>query len=203
MALEPDQAAMLRFQAGDLQSFVELVHRHQAGVYAFCHRLTGDAHAADDLAQDVFLALYRSAASYRPAAPFRAFLFRIARNACINYLNRRKKVLPLPEPGEAGDPAREIQAAPEEGEPEVALLQQERARRVRVALAQLTERQRTALLLAHFHGLTYKEIAEVLGCPVGTVRSRLSAAYATLRRELADVDENPEAVHLRSEVRHD
>jgi RNA polymerase sigma-70 factor (ECF subfamily) len=184
---------MLRYQGGDLDAFVTLMNRHKHEIYNFCARFIHDGHYANDLAQDVFVSLYRSASDYKPTAPFRAYLFRIARNACLNHIERQNKVVPFSSlTDEAGDPPRVADSIGNASVyslsdmPETTALRKEYAENLRRALALLTEKQRTALFLFHFHGLSYKEIAQVIQCPVGTVRSRISAAYAALRKELAE-----------------
>lgn len=170
----PDEDLMSAFATGDLEAFGELVARHRAAVIGFCRRLLGDPHEAEDAAQDAFVALYRCGPRYVPSAPFRALLYRLARNACAD-ARRRPAPLPGPDLPETQDPD---PGAPEAAERRL------RAAELRRAVARLTPLQREALVLTHFEGLTYTEAAAVLRVPVGTVCSRAAAALAALRRLL-------------------
>lgn len=170
----PDERLMAAFAGGDLEAFGELVQRHRAVVVRFCRHMTGDWHAGEDAAQEAFVALYRCGPRYAPTAPLRALLFRLARNACADALRRRPATGHAPE-GERADPS---------PPPETVAAARAEGARVRRALARLTPLQREVLVLSHFHGLTYAEVAQTLGVPLGTVCSRASAGFAALRRAL-------------------
>jgi RNA polymerase sigma-70 factor (ECF subfamily) len=129
----------------------------------------------------VFVALYRSASNYKSAAPFKAYLYRIARNACLTYLGKVKRIAPISAASSRYDAATERPG----DKPEDSAIRTEAQKKIRTAMAGLTEKQRTALYLSHFNGLTYSEIAYVLDCPIGTVRSRISSAHAALKRALS------------------
>ena len=167
---------MQAFAAGDLEAFGELVARHRDPVIRLCSRMLGDWHAAEDAAQEAFVALYRCGRRYEPSAPFRALLFRLARNACADS-RRRRGVPPVAAPPEAADPGPGTAQA-------VEALQ--RAAELRRAMVRLTPPQREVVVLTHFEGLTYAEVARVLQVPVGTVCSRAAAAFRALRRHLAE-----------------
>jgi len=165
---------MQAFAAGDLEAFGELVARHRDPVTRFCRRMLGDWHAAEDAAQEAFVGLYRCRARYAPSAPFRALLYRLARNACAD-ARRRRAAPPVAAPLEAADPSSGTAEAVEA---------RQRAATLRRALDRLTPPQREVVVLTHFEGLTYAEAARVLQIPVGTVCSRAAAAFRALRRSL-------------------
>ncbi len=173
----PDEALMSDFARGDLPAFGELVARHRDAVVRFCGHMLGDRHAGEDAAQDAFVALFRCRTRYAPSAPFRALLYRLARNACADVGRRASRLMPT------ADPA--VDAVAADAPADEALARVEGAR-VRMALARLTPTQREVLVLIHFQGLTYPEAASALGVPPGTVCSRAAAAYRALRRGLEE-----------------
>ena len=179
MAPDPDAALMLAFQQGDEGAFRALYQRNAGAVIAFCHHFVRDAARAEELAQDVLVKVYRSRERYRPTARFRTFLFRIAANHCLNEL-RRGEAGRAPEGPADPDllPGRE--ATPEEAARGAAL---ERA--VRALLDRLPEKQRLALVLCRFQGLSYEEIAGVLDTTVPAVKSLVHRATVAASEALA------------------
>ena len=164
---------MAAFAAGDLDAFGQLVGRYRDAIVHFCRQMTPDWHAAEDAAQETFVGLFRCRERYTPTAPCRALLYRLARNACIDAARRRR---PAEEaPTESADPR---------PPPAATAVARAEAAAVRCALGRITALQREVLVLAHFQGLTYTEIAGALGVPVGTVCSRAAAGYRALRRAL-------------------
>ena len=153
-----------------------LVRRHQGMVTRFaCHLLYGDRTAAEDIGQEAFLRLYRSAREYTARGAMRGFLLTITRNLCRDYLRRQHPTASLDTVFDQADPA---------PTGEISALQDERAEAVRKAIGELPEEQRTVLLLSHYEGLPYAEIAAIVGCPAGTVASRKHHALVALRRRL-------------------
>ncbi|HOG47771.1 MAG TPA: sigma-70 family RNA polymerase sigma factor [Anaerolineae bacterium] len=171
---EPEQALVARARRGDKDAFGALVVRHHRAVAAIAYHMTGDAATADDVAQAAFLRAWEQLATLRDDAAFKSWLCRLAVRASIDCLRRAPREQPLPDG--VVDPA---------GSPEGAALAHERARAVRRAVLGLPEQCRAALILREFEGLSYKEIAQVLGIPMGTVMSRLSYARGLLRTALA------------------
>ncbi len=169
-----DAELMSAFAGGDYDAFGVLVGRHRDTVVRFCRHLLGDAEAAEDAAQEAFLALFRYRERYAPQAPLPVLLYRLARNASLD-IARRRRGTAGDQPAEATDPA---PGAPERVEAQAL------GHSVRAALARLTPRQREVLVLAHYQGLTYTEIAQSLGVPAGTVASRAASGYRALRRLL-------------------
>jgi RNA polymerase sigma-70 factor (ECF subfamily) len=190
MALrDPDVRLMLRVRdADDAGAFGDLVERYQHRLVGVLHHLLGSADEAEDLAQEVFLRVYRTRRRYHPQAKFSTWLFTIANNLALNALRsrQRKPVVPLPaqESGPLGPrPAEQLvaDAAPPPGQ---RLQQQELAAVIRQALDGLNERQRMAVVLNKFEDMTYAEIAAVMGLSTKAVKSLLSRARCRLRDAL-------------------
>jgi RNA polymerase sigma-70 factor (ECF subfamily) len=187
---DPDVRSMLRVRdADDATAFAELVERYQHRLIGIMHHLVGNAEEAEDLAQEVFLRVYRSRKRYHPEAKFSTWLFTIANNLALNALRsrQRKRVVPLP-PQESGPlgprPAEQI-VADRGGPPGQRLQQQELAGIIRQALDGLNERQRMAVVLNKYEDMNYAEIAEIMGLTTKAVKSLLSRARAALREALA------------------
>ena len=155
------------------------------------HRYLGSIgrDTAEDLAQDVFLSAWKAAPSYEPRAKVRTWLLRMATNACLNYRRRGRlrRAVSLADEAHA-------EIAGEGPEPPDAAKTRERATEVRQAVAALPPRQRAAIILRHFQGLAYAEIAEVLGISVSAVESMLFRARQTLRANLSTGQESPQVI---------
>lgn len=181
--LDADVRAMLAFQAGDEAGFDQLYRRWRLPVFRFAVRMLGRPGAAEEVAQDTFVRVYRARERYRPASRFRTWLFRIARNLCTNARDRHGFSRELGvEGGTAGLDTRSPVAGPDavaEGA--------ELARAVEAALARLPERQRAAVVLARYEGCTMAELAEILEISTGGAKALLSRARASLLAELAPV----------------
>jgi len=167
---------------GDVVCFNRLVERYQREVYNLCLRMLGDGDAAEDATQDAFISAFRGICRFR-GGNFRAWLFRIAANACRDQLrsSRRRPTTPLDEVPfdiEGGDPAPDDIAA-----------NLELGVAIKRALAALPYDQRLAVVLRDIEGLEYEEIARVIGCSMGTVKSRIGRGRAALRRDLAQFRE--------------
>ena len=190
MALrDPDVRLMLRVRdADDAAAFGELVQRYQQRLVGILHHLLGSPDEAEDLAQEVFLRVYRTRRRYHPTAKFSTWLFTIANNLALNALRsrQRKPTVPLPatESGPLGARPAEQLVADRAGPPGQRLQQQELAAVIRQALAGLNERQRMAVVLNKFEDMTYAEIAEVMRLTTQAVKSLLSRARCRLRDAL-------------------
>jgi RNA polymerase sigma-70 factor (ECF subfamily) len=184
---DPDAALMLRVKQGDRDAFEELVEKYKQPVMNVVFRTLRDATEAEDLAQHVFLQVYKSAHRYEISAKFSTWLFTIARNLCLNEIRRRSRhpadSLDQHLAGEEDQPAREIgdrkaTAAHDE------LLQRELVEKIDEALADLPENQRTAIQLCRQEELSYEDIAEVLGCSLSATKSIIHRAREALRERL-------------------
>ncbi|MEX0585218.1 MAG: sigma-70 family RNA polymerase sigma factor [Pirellulales bacterium] len=160
-----------RALAGDQAAMAELVHAYEGQVFGLCYRLLGSRPDAEDMAQESFVRALRALASWDPERPFEPWLLAIAANRCRTLLAKRKRrpATALLE-SELADPAPERHAA------------QPLVEEVTLALAELREEYRQAFVLFHEYELSYHEIAEALGCPLGTVKTWVHRA----RRELID-----------------
>jgi len=139
------------------------------------YRMCGDASLAEDAAQEAFIRAWKHLPNYQPRSPFRNWVYRIANNAALDVLRRRRETVDVDE----------IPIASSSAGPEALLEKEERAARVRQAVLELPEASRAVLVLREYEGLSYKEIADVLGIPIGTVMSRLNYARNQLRKSLA------------------
>ncbi len=178
MAPDPDAALMLAFQGGDEAAFRALFEKHGRAMVSFCHHFVRNAARAEELAQDVFLKLYRSADRYRPAARFKTYLYRIAANHCLNEIRRGEYASRRSEArGEAGDaPTDPDSLAARSATPEEAALGSALERAVGELLGRLPDKQRAAFVLGRLEGMSYHEIADVLGTSVSAVKSLLHRA---------------------------
>ena len=190
MALrDPDIRLMLRVRDGDdTAAFAELVERFQHRLVAVMHHLVGSADEAEDLAQEVFLRVYRTRKKYTPKAKFSTWLFTIANNLALNALRDRKRrpVLPLEvrDSGPLGPRPAEELAPTRDAPPAHSLQQRELADVIRTALDGLNERQRMAIVLNKFEDMNYADIAEVMGLSSDLTAFVLSRARGKLREAL-------------------
>lgn len=170
-----DTALMIRAAAGDLGAFEQLVCRNQAGAWALAWRFLGDATEAQDIVQEGFLKIFKAASRYRPTAKFRTYLYRVITRLCLDWEAKKRpeymEVLPS-----LSDSSRDPEAL-------VALGQLSSA--VQKCLADLPAKQRIAITLRHYDGMTYNEISEVLEVSPKAVDSLLQRARDALRRCLA------------------
>lgn len=184
---DPDTQLMIRFASGDESAFDRIVENFQRQVFGIIHRYTGDAAAAEDCAQEVFLRLYKIRKTYRPAARLSTLVYRITTNLCLNLLRdeSRRQHLSLDEPlGENAEPLSATLAAGREPLPGAEIEAGERAEIVRRALAGIPARQRIALVLHRFEGLSYAEIAASLETNVDAVKALLNRARQSLAEAL-------------------
>jgi RNA polymerase sigma-70 factor (ECF subfamily) len=164
-------AACLR---GDAEAFAALVRRYDRPVYHLAYRTLHDREEARDAAQEAFFKAYRSLRTFRPGAKFSTWIFSIAYHACCDRLNRRKRF--------SGDELPErADTAPG---PEHQVIALDEAQRLRDAIDRLPEKYRAVVTLYHLQGQQYDEIAEILGLPMGTVKTHLFRAKEQLRRLL-------------------
>jgi RNA polymerase sigma-70 factor (ECF subfamily) len=161
-----------RCQTGDEAAQAELVRRYHARLVYFVRRLLGDDCQIDDVLQDVWLAVFGRLRCLRSPAAFRVWLYRVARNQIYTALRRRHQWADLPD---------DDLAAPTDGEP---VFTREQAGLIHVCLGRLKPVHREVLVLRLLEGMTYEQIAEVIRCPVGTVRSRIHHAKWVLRHKM-------------------
>jgi RNA polymerase sigma-70 factor (ECF subfamily) len=169
-SMQSDEELMLSAGAGNLAAFDEIVCRHQGSAWNTAYRYLGDAADAEDIVQETFLRLLRSADQYRPTAAFRTYLYRIITRLCID-ASRKKRPRPVADlagvAGQVADPAADLEAA-------------ERTRAVRCALDSLPPNQRMATVLRYYEGLSHLEIGEAMDTTAKAVERMLTRARATL-----------------------
>ena len=181
-----DGSLVRRCQQGDLEAFDQLVLRHQRRAFAVALRWLGDYHEAHDVTQDALIQAYRGLGRFRGEAKFSTWLLTIVINCCRNrrrWWARRKRVMAasLDEPVDAEDDSPARQVADPSPSPAADAMSAELKMQVTAALQRLDEQGRTVVVLRDIQGLSYEEIAQVLRCRVGTVKSRLSRARLRLR----------------------
>jgi RNA polymerase sigma-70 factor, ECF subfamily len=184
-----DEKKMWRVQTQDDESaFAQLVQRWEGPIQRLCVRMTGDAHEGQDLAQETFIRVFAKRREYQANGKFSTWLWRIALNLCYDQLRRRQRrqESSLEIVGEETNCALEAVATAEPA-PDTSLAMRERGELVRRALMQLSETYRTVLVLRHYEDLKFREIAEVLGVPEGTVKSRMVEALAQMSRLLTAI----------------
>lgn len=178
-----DVALMLRAGKGEEEAFQELVERHQQAVVGTVAKMLGGTNEAEDIAQQVFVRLWKSASRYTPSAKFTTYLFTIARNLVFNETRKRqrRKTHSL---DEQEDDWHQQLADSDEIQPDAQLLQGELRRAVDKAIADLPEKQRLAVVLRRYEEMPYEEIADVLELSVSAVKSQLFRARTSLRESL-------------------
>lgn len=189
--MRTDEELMEQYREGSRDAFEELFSRHHRRVIQFCYRMTGDRARAEEAAQEVFLRIARAASTYRPTARFTTWMFTIARRTTLNFLRDEKETgekVPLLH----GTEREEIPGAmqlegPADLDPERIAWSAQLGERFVGALQSLPETYRTAFVLNRGDGLSYEEVASVLGVTVQAVKSRIFRAREKLLRELSGI----------------
>ena len=178
-----DEELVARSIGGDADSFNELVLRWERPIYALAYRTIGREEDARDVCQETFLRAFRALPGFRGQAKFSSWLYRIALNLCRDWI-RRERRQPIAQAPEGVDL---IELAGESSPSETIedlVARHEISQAVARIMADLPEEQRTAILLKEYHGLTFQEIADMLDCPLSTVKTRLYQGLSVLRRQL-------------------
>ncbi|HZQ46284.1 MAG TPA: sigma-70 family RNA polymerase sigma factor [Verrucomicrobiae bacterium] len=184
---DPDATLMLRVKRGDDAAFGELVDKYKQPVMNLAYRILRDATEAEDLAQNVFLQVHKSAHRYEASARFTTWLFTITRNLCLNEIRRRSR-----------HPADSLESGNQELDdhparqfedhktflPTERLLHSELEQKIDLALAELPEQQRTAILLCRGDEMSYEDIAKVVGCSLSATKSLIHRGRETLKQKL-------------------
>ena len=185
--LDSDAALMLRVKQGDSGAFAELVDKYKQPVMNVAYRMLRDATEAEDLAQNVFLQVHKSAHRYHVRSKFSTWLFTIARNLCLNEIRRRSRhpatSLDAPHPDQEDQPLHQFEDTKSASPPE-SLLHGELEAKIAQVLEDLPENQRLAILLCRQNELSYEEIAKVLGCSVSATKSLIHRGRETLKQRL-------------------
>lgn len=181
-----DSDLITRAAGGDPAAFQMLVERHRSMVYRVAYQFAGNHHDAEDIAQDVFVKVYRSLERFRHDAQLTSWLYRIVMNACIDHRRRQVAAGPVPSPEEAE--AVLANAAAESPGPEAHAYAGELGQLLQAEIGRLPDGQRIVFIMRHYHELKLGEIAEALGLAEGTVKRQLHAAVHRLRQALARRD---------------
>ena len=188
---------MLDVKAGDAPSFEVLLQKYRTPLVNFLYRMVRDSAVAEDLAQEVFLRVYRARKKYAPNAKFTTWLFRIATNVALNTLRdtrHRQMEVSLDQAGRSeGSDLPALELPDQRPGVEQQLLARGRAELIRRAIHTLPEKQRAAVLLHKYHELDYDQIARILDCSESALKSLLFRAYETLRVQLAPLVASPNA----------
>src|SRR2546423_13846400 len=179
-----DEELVAKSIGGDADSFNELILRWERPIYALAYRTIGREEDARDVCQETFLRAFRALPGFRGQAKFSSWLYRIALNLCRDWIRRERRT-PIVQPPEDVD-VMELAAASQPSESiEDLVARHDLSRAVERAMALLPDEQRTAIVLKEYQGLTFQEIADLQGCPLSTVKTRLYQGLSVLRRELA------------------
>ena len=185
---ESDQRLVLRVQHGDKRAFDVLVLKYQQRVASIVSRYLRDQDEVADVTQEAFIKAYRALANFRGDAQFYTWLYRIAINTAKNHLVAKSRRPPNTDKdindGEFSENSVVLEA---EDQPETLLARDQLQSVILAAVDDLQEDLRTALMLREFDGLSYEEIAEIMACPVGTVRSRIFRARETIEKKIAQM----------------
>ncbi len=178
-----DEELVTRSIGGDADSFNQLVLRWERPIYALAYRQLGREEDARDVCQETFLRAFRAIGGFRGQAKFSSWLYRIALNLCRDWVRRQRRT-PVVQMPEDMDVIETVMAREPVESIEDVVGRHDLTKRVEKAMAKLPEEQRTAIIMKEYHGLTFQEIADLVGCPLSTVKTRLYQGLAVLRREL-------------------
>jgi RNA polymerase sigma-70 factor, ECF subfamily len=178
-----DEELVARSIGGDAESFNQLIKRWERPIYALAYRTIGHEDDARDVVQETFLRAFRGLGGFKGQAKFSSWLYRIAMNLCRDWIRRQRRtpVMLTPDGVDLVELAGEREGAERVDD---AVARKDLSRMVARAMAVLPEEQRAAIVLKEYHGLTFQEIAELLGCPLSTVKTRLYQGLTVLRKEL-------------------
>ena len=188
MLTDPDIQLMLNFQAGDQSAFVLLFDKYKRQVINYCFRYCGQQAVAEELAQETFLRVYKSAQRYRPQARFSTWLFKIAANVCLNEIRKpvyRVRVESLDQPAEESHAAnREAAVESDRNMPDALVEARQNQALIRQAMGRLPEEQRAALLLRATEGFSYKEIGQQINRSENVVKTLIHRGRQRMKKIL-------------------
>lgn len=177
----PDEELMFRLARGNSYALEVLVKRYKLKIINFVYRMVGDLDQAEDIAQEVFIRVYQHRERYQPIAKFSTWLYTIASNLAKSELRRRSIFNPISLTRLKGERLSSIKRSPDK-----ALLEKELGQKIQEGIEKLKPNYRAPLILRDVEGLSYEEISEIVGCPLGTVKSRINRARLKLREILDD-----------------
>jgi RNA polymerase sigma-70 factor (ECF subfamily) len=185
MAVETDAQLMLNVKAGDEAAFELLLAKYRSPVVKFIYRMVQNSAVAEELAQEVFLRVYRARAGYEPSAKFTTWLFRIATHVALNALRDTRKERGHESIDAAGEGETPVEVRETHANIESYMVEGSQLQEIRRAVHTLPGKQRAAVIMHKYQELDYKQIADTLGCSESAVKSLLFRAYETLRLRLA------------------
>ena len=194
VTIDPERDLIQRWKRGDKRAFEALVRRHMTDAFYVAYGYVGNAEDARDLSQEAFIKAYQARARFDEERPFYPWLYRILKNHCLNFVTRGRHHISLDDENEHREIASPAATALEDME------ENERKRLVRVAIDRLSEDHREIIVLKNFKEHSYKEIAEVLGIPIGTVMSRLFYARQALRIIIEEIERGESGPAVRGVV---
>jgi len=178
-----DEELVARSRGGDVESFNQLILRWERPIYALAYRVIGREEDARDVCQEAFLRAFRALPGFKGQAKFSSWLYRITLNLCRDWIRRHRRA-PISQLPDGADP---LELAAERGAVESIedlVARRELSAAVEEAMTVLPEEQRTTIILKEYHGMTFQEIADLQGCPLSTVKTRLYQGLTVLRRQL-------------------
>jgi RNA polymerase sigma-70 factor (ECF subfamily) len=180
-----DEELVAQTVTGDVDSFNQLVVRWERPIYALAYRVIGREEEARDVVQETFLRAFRGLANFRGQAKFSSWIYRIALNLCRDWIRRERRA-PVAQAPEGVDLAELVSEQGPVESIEDLVARHDMSRVVGRAMQKLPEEQRTAIILKEYHGMTFQEIADLQGCPLSTVKTRLYQGLSVVRRELKE-----------------
>lgn len=175
-----------RSKDGDIQAFEQLIENYQTKVFNIALRIIGNYDDANDLAQEVFLRVYKSIKSFKGESSFSTWIYKITKNVCLDEIRKRrnKNVISLDEEIKlnSGEVTRQVESS--DDTPDVALEKSEMKDLINKAISELSDEHRVVIVLRDIQGFSYEEIAKIIDCPEGTVKSRINRARKALKKIL-------------------
>jgi RNA polymerase sigma-70 factor (ECF subfamily) len=188
-----DEDLVIRSRGGDLESFNQLILRWERPIFALAYRVIGREEDARDVCQETFLRAFRALPGFKGQEKFSSWVYRIELNLCRDWMRRQRRT-PTVQMPEGADPEElAAQGGPAESIEDL-VARRELSAVVAEAMALLPEEQRTAIVLKEYHGMTFQEIADLQGCPLSTVKTRLYQGLSVLRRHLEKSGSTPQMV---------
>lgn len=181
-----DRQLVKKSKLGDLDAFEELVRRYENKVYSIAYRFMGNHADACDIAQEAFIRLYQALPRYREEAGLTTWMYHITANACRDELRKKQRAMVVSINNYVNEPFEETSASSESTNPEDELEKLELQEQVQLCLNKLSDEHRIILILREMQNLSYEEIARVLNCSMGTVKSRLNRARQAFREKLSE-----------------
>ena len=179
-----DEELVARSRTGDLDSFNQLVLRWERPIYALAYRTIGREEDARDVCQETFLRAFRALKGFKGQAKFSSWLYRITLNLCRDWIRRERRAAGRAGAGRRGSDRARRARRRRPNRSRTWSRERKSAPPSRASMAGLPEEQRTAIILKEYHGLTFQEIADMLDCPLSTVKTRLYQGFSVLRRQL-------------------